>query len=94
MTSHVVSEGGLTYFFNYRVHCYKKLREWGHMDNRRESSLFILAELLGAEDTDSFKDNPTEREQNLMKALAGPHGYTIYKMLLANNKTSNIPVKK
>ena len=83
----------LNHFFS-RGRCYKKLRQWGYLDKAGSPSLLALAELLGAEDIKQFADNPTERQRNLMKALVGPHGYTIYKMLLANNKTSNIPVKK
>ena len=84
----------LDYFFSHRGRCYQKLRQWGYLDKAGIPNLLALAELLGAEDVDQFANNPTEDQKRLMKLLSGPNGYIIYKMLLTNNKTSNIPVKK
>jgi len=84
----------LNHFFSHRSRCYKKLRQWGYLDKVDGPGLHLLAKLLGAEDIDQFAHNPTEEQKRTMTLLAGPNGYIIYKMLLANNKTSNLPVKK
>jgi len=47
----------------------------------------ILAELLGYnKDFNTMRDNFTARDVRLCQALAGPYGYTIYRMLLAQNQ--------
>ena len=72
-----------------RAPCYALLTRW-----EGSYSIYRLAEILSVEDIEQFRGCPTEDQKRLMKLLSGPNGYTIYKMLLANNKTSNIPVKK
>ena len=41
-----------------------------------------LGELLGYKSYEDLAFNQTEDDNRVLEALAGPHGYTIYKMLL------------
>lgn len=47
---------------------------------------FMLSELLGYKDFSTMRNNFTSRDIRLCRALAGPYGYTIYRMLLAQNQ--------
>lgn len=49
-----------------------------------EMNPISLSILLGYNDKewDTMKDNFSDRDVELCRALAGPHGYTVYKMLL------------
>lgn len=42
-----------------------------------------LAALLGYRSVSDLKQNQTEEDNHTMTLLAGPNGYTVYKMLLA-----------
>jgi len=44
-----------------------------------------LARLLGYETYDEMKNRFSSQDADICRALAGPHGYTIYKMILAKN---------
>lgn len=67
-------------FWKYRSKVYNRLREWegGHC---REVNL--LAELLGYPDPNSMCKNFSEKDIQTCQKLSGPHGYVIYKALLA-----------
>lgn len=61
-----------------RVHAHKNLLELGIIDDR---SYFSLAKLIGREN-DNQLINLTEDEKHILRLLAGPNAYAIYKMLL------------
>jgi len=44
---------------------------------------FSLAWLLEYKNYKGMKDNFNDKDASICRALSGPHGYTIYKMLLA-----------
>ena len=46
-------------------------------------SVDALVKLLGYKDFTDMQRNFTSEDINICRALAGPHGYTIYKMILA-----------
>jgi len=48
-----------------------------------------LSELLGYnKDFNTMRDNFTARDARLCRALAGPYGYTIYRMLLTRRQVA------
>lgn len=69
-----------------RIAVYDKIREWrGHGHNR-----FRLAALLGHRHYKDYILEFNDRDTQICEALLSPHGYTVYKMLLARwNRTKN-----
>jgi len=50
-----------------------------------------LCELLGYKNLADMKTNFTFRDIEICRALSGPHGLTIYKMLLIRDKAETSP---
>ncbi len=67
-----------------RVDAYAKLAEW-HGD-QFERSYDYLAKLCNHPNPAAFSETMRDEDIRLCKLLAGPHGYTVYKMLLARRK--------
>jgi len=62
-----------------RVECFNVLRTITGRDGPKR---FLLAKLLGKRTWVSAMQEFTEEDQQTCRALLGPHGKTIYKMLL------------
>jgi hypothetical protein len=54
-----------------------------HLVKRDGPKRFLLAKLLGKTSVEHLYENLTEEDQQTCLALMGPHGYSIYRMLLA-----------
>jgi len=64
---------------NLRVECFGVLRTITGRDGPKR---FLLAKLMGKTSWISVLRDFTEEDQQTCRALLGPHGKTIYKMLL------------
>ena len=72
----------------YRMHCYGAFRRWnkeGFLTQDPGSGWHTLISILGITNNSAeayrFEINPTDEEIAKMKALAGPHGKAVYRML-------------
>lgn len=74
-------------FLMLRTQVYTMLRQW--KDQGKEvpyqygEGLKFLTKLLGYKNTTDFIAQVTEEDMQILKALIGPHGWAIYKMLEA-----------
>jgi len=72
----------------YRMHCYDAFRRWnkeGFLTQDPSGSWYTLISILGITHNSAeayrFETNPTDEEIAKMKALAGPYGKAVYRML-------------
>jgi len=72
----------------YRMHCYDAFHRWSEekfLTQVPGSGWSTLISILGITDNSAeayrFEINPTDEEIAKMKALAGPYGKTVYRML-------------
>lgn len=82
-------------FIKARQTVYRKFEEWG-VGGVFPFNLQLLADLLGHNTFEELAVSADEDDLHTTKLLAGPNGYTIYKMLLAKRAKagSNKPVEK
>jgi hypothetical protein len=66
-----------------RTKVYKKLEEWGVVRGRSIALRLLLRNECG---TFYEAEYMNDEEVRLCEALLGPHGYTVYKMLLAQRE--------
>lgn len=71
-----------------RMEVYKKLQEFNKEDDGAQSELMSI---LGYESLIEMQDNFTDKDIGICRALSGPHGLTIYKMLLIRDEAKTSP---
>ena len=71
-----------------RMEVYTKLQEFNKEDDR---ALLELISILGYENLVEMQDNFTDKDANICRALSGPYGLTIYKMLLIRKHEDEPP---
>ena len=79
MTAGGAGFGSITKGLRARLNAVLKLKEW-----RQEAidDYILLAKLCDHPNPSAFSETMTDEHIHICKLLDGPHGYTIYKMLL------------
>lgn len=65
-----------------RLAAHAALKRWGIQDDNYKN----MYKLLGYDVDEQWPIEMTDRDINILKMLAGPHGYAVYKALLARMK--------
>lgn len=75
--------------FNWRIMAYQQFHTWLREGKQfgfspmSGSGVKVLAEVLGYANPEECKANMTDADVEIIKALIGPHGWAIYKALMA-----------